>query len=339
MSGSTAGFGATARADFRRRALRQHAAGVQDRHAVAVFGFLHEMRGDDHGDALLGERGDPLPEFAPGERIGAAGGLVEKQDLAARAATPPPWRVAACSRRAIARWQAGRMGRSSNCCIAQSMRSRFLPAAQTVGAGKELKILRHRELAIEREFLRDIADPLARRRLEHSAGRSRPPARFRRWPATGRRACGRWSSCRPRSARADRRSRRGGPRTPTWSTAVKVPKRRTRSRTSTTTLVIVSARRGAPSCAIEIGRSFDGLPQQHHEAVFEPRRHRLDPSVLKRTAKPVTASAGRTHDAHLPGFGHGIDHVRIMQQPRLQSACGLPGRRFRHEGALGARCR
>jgi hypothetical protein len=79
---------------------------------------------------------------------------------------------------------------------------------------------------------------------------------------------------------------------------------------------------------------FDCLPQQHHEGIFEPRRHRLDFSVLKRTAKPVTASAGRTHDAHLPGFGHGVDHVGILQEPRLESACGLPRRRFRHEGAL-----
>ena len=74
-------LGAARAADFGRRALGQHAAGIHDRDAVAVFGFLHEMRGDDHGHALLGQRGDPPPEFAAGQRIGAAGRLVEKQNL------------------------------------------------------------------------------------------------------------------------------------------------------------------------------------------------------------------------------------------------------------------
>src|SRR5215469_11549658 len=40
-----------------------------------------------------------------------------------------------------------------------------LPArAQAVCAGKEFKVLHHRELAIKREFLRDIADELTCRR-------------------------------------------------------------------------------------------------------------------------------------------------------------------------------
>ena len=68
-------------ADFGRRSLREDPAAIQDRDAVAIFGFFHEMRGDDDGDALLGQRGDAPPELAPGQRIGAAGRLVEKQDL------------------------------------------------------------------------------------------------------------------------------------------------------------------------------------------------------------------------------------------------------------------
>ena len=90
-------------ADARRRSLRQHAAAVEDRDAVAIFGLFHEMRGDDDGDLLLGERRDALPELAPRQRIGAARRLVEEQDLAARAAARPPSPGAACSRRAIAR--------------------------------------------------------------------------------------------------------------------------------------------------------------------------------------------------------------------------------------------
>jgi len=76
----------------------------------------------------------------------------------------------------------------------------------------------------------------------------------------------------------------------------------------------------------------DRPPQQHHKRILEPRQCRLDFGVLKRAAKPVAAGGGRAHDAHLPGFGHGIDQVRLLQQPRLQSACGLPRRR------RGARC-
>ena len=33
------------------RAFRQHAAGIEDRDAVAILGLFHEMSGDDHGDA------------------------------------------------------------------------------------------------------------------------------------------------------------------------------------------------------------------------------------------------------------------------------------------------
>ena len=65
----------------RRRALREHPAGIHDRDPVAVFRLLHEVRGDDDGHALLGERGDAAPEGAARQRIGAAGRLIEKQDL------------------------------------------------------------------------------------------------------------------------------------------------------------------------------------------------------------------------------------------------------------------
>src|SRR5260221_6531469 len=68
-------------ADLGRRAWSQNAAGVHDRNLIAIFRLFHEVSGDDRGDALLRERGDPPPEFAAGKRIGAAGRLVEKQDF------------------------------------------------------------------------------------------------------------------------------------------------------------------------------------------------------------------------------------------------------------------
>ena len=35
-------------ADFSRRSLGQHATGIHDRDAIAILGFFHEVRGDDH---------------------------------------------------------------------------------------------------------------------------------------------------------------------------------------------------------------------------------------------------------------------------------------------------
>jgi hypothetical protein len=54
-----------------RRALCQDAPLVEDRDAVAIFSFLHEMRGDDDGDFLLAKGGDAAPELAPRQWIGA----------------------------------------------------------------------------------------------------------------------------------------------------------------------------------------------------------------------------------------------------------------------------
>ena len=100
----------------------------------------------------------------------------------------------------------------------------------------------------------------------------------------------------------------------------------------------VTAAHGYPNLAVSHLSALTGvefiLAGDLVEATSDTGAYVQLSGVLKRTAKPVTASAGRTHDAHLPGFGHGVDHVRILQEPRLESACGLPRRRFRNEGAL-----
>ena len=62
-------------------ALSQNLAIVEDRGPIAILGLLHEMGGHDHRDAVGGKRRDPLPEFAAGEGIGAAGRLVQEKDL------------------------------------------------------------------------------------------------------------------------------------------------------------------------------------------------------------------------------------------------------------------
>jgi hypothetical protein len=69
------------RAHLCRRADGQHLARVLDHDAVAVLGFFHEVRGDDDGGAAFGQRRDAAPELAARQRVGAAGGLVQEQDL------------------------------------------------------------------------------------------------------------------------------------------------------------------------------------------------------------------------------------------------------------------
>ena len=62
------------------RAERGEPAGLDDRDAVAVLGFVQVVRGHQHGHAGPGEVVDQPPELAARQRIDAAGGLVEEHD-------------------------------------------------------------------------------------------------------------------------------------------------------------------------------------------------------------------------------------------------------------------
>ena len=201
--------------------------------AVAIFGLFHEMRGDDDRHALLGQRRDPPPELAPRQRIGAAGRLVEEQDLAARAAAPPPSPGAACSRPAIARSASCISGFSSNCRERPGDALALAAAAKPVGAGEEIQVLGDRELPVERELLRHVADALPGRRARGAqiepATRSVPPVAGSR-PQSMRNVVvlpAPFGPSRPKIS--PRRTSKL-----TWSTAVKAPNLRTRSRTSMT---------------------------------------------------------------------------------------------------------
>src|SRR5271163_4294746 len=67
--------------NLRRRAVREYTALIENYNVIAVLGFFHEVSGDDHRHALLGESGDPTPEFSSRERISAARRLVKKENL------------------------------------------------------------------------------------------------------------------------------------------------------------------------------------------------------------------------------------------------------------------
>src|SRR6186713_818627 len=49
--------------------------------AVAAFGFVHVVRGDEDGEAAGGEGVDLFPEVAAGFGVYACGGFVEEQEL------------------------------------------------------------------------------------------------------------------------------------------------------------------------------------------------------------------------------------------------------------------
>ena len=61
-------------------AERRQPAAVDQGDAIAIFGFVHVMRGDDDADALARERVDEVPEAAARLRIDARSRLVEEQD-------------------------------------------------------------------------------------------------------------------------------------------------------------------------------------------------------------------------------------------------------------------
>ena len=65
---------------FSGRAERDHASAVHQRDAMAVFGFVHVVGGDENSVAGCGKLVDQVPETAPGDGIDAAGGLVQKQN-------------------------------------------------------------------------------------------------------------------------------------------------------------------------------------------------------------------------------------------------------------------
>src|SRR6185437_14144215 len=133
---------------------------INERDAVAIFGLVHEMGGDEDGDALLDQAVDMRPELAPGDRIDARGRLVEKERLGLvhhRAGQSEPLLEAQSEvARAVRHFAAEieNLGHQRN--LAALPRTR-----QAIDAGEEIEILRDAQITIEREFLRHVAEPAA----------------------------------------------------------------------------------------------------------------------------------------------------------------------------------
>ena len=143
------------------RAERDGLAAIDQGDAVAIFGLVHEMGGDEDGDALADEAVDMRPEFAPGDRIDARGRLVEEQGVGLV-------HHRAGEREALLEAERQVLGVGVQIVLeVERLDHRrdlvaLARAAEPIDAGEEFQILPDAEIAIEREFLRHVAEPVAR---------------------------------------------------------------------------------------------------------------------------------------------------------------------------------
>src|SRR5579871_2982132 len=107
-------------------------------------------------DALLGEAGDPPPEGAACQRIGAAGWLVQKQDLRLVQER--------CSHRQSLLVAPGELG--ADCVHAIGESELFdgpadalllVRAAQAIGTGEKFEVFPDRQCPVKGELLRHVA--------------------------------------------------------------------------------------------------------------------------------------------------------------------------------------
>ncbi len=140
--------------------LDQHAREVDVPHLAAALGLVHVVGGDEEGDVLRREVEEEVPQLAAGDRIDAGRGLVEKEDArpvhhggGERQALLPTARELAGQPGAV-RADAGQLDRP----LAALLEDRPLEA---VDVGEEVEVLEHREVLVERELLRHVADAAA----------------------------------------------------------------------------------------------------------------------------------------------------------------------------------
>ena len=159
---SSVGLGSAVASDARLQGLGRvegdHLAPVDERHPVAVLGLVHEVGGDHHGHAAGHDRVDEPPELAPRQRIDARGRLVEEQHRRVVHDGAGERQPLLEAERQLpggggeVRPQVEGGGHALDRLAAPCPR-------QSVGAGEELQVLAHGEIAVERELLRHVAKP------------------------------------------------------------------------------------------------------------------------------------------------------------------------------------
>ena len=177
---------------------------------VAALGLVHVVRADEHRDAARGELVQLVPEIAARLRIDAGGRLVEQQQLRlVQQARGERQALLPAARERAGELVRARSARPSRC--ERSHRPRCARRSSPYMRATKSQVLADRQVFPEREALRHVAD-VALDRLGFARGcRSRGTCPRRCRASAGRTACGSTSSCRCRSARGSRRSRRGAP--------------------------------------------------------------------------------------------------------------------------------
>ena len=142
------------RDDLVRRAARHQPAIGDVGDLVAALGLVHVMGGDEHGDALRGQRVDLVPEGAPRLGVDARGRLVEQQQLrlVQHAGRKRQALLPAAGQRArqlvLARGEAQPLERLVH---------HLAQVAQAVEPADELEVLADGQVFIEAEALRHVA--------------------------------------------------------------------------------------------------------------------------------------------------------------------------------------
>ncbi len=140
-----------------RRIGRQHPPRIHQRDPVAARRFVHEVRGDEDGDALIaGKIDQQFPEGIARHRIHAGGRLIENEEVRL---------VHDRDRQRQALADAERQGRCQLADIVAEAETANeavdampgLVARQMKQARVEVEVLANRELGIERECLRHVA--------------------------------------------------------------------------------------------------------------------------------------------------------------------------------------
>ena len=122
---------------------------------MAALGLVHVVGGDEHGDAFGGELVDLVPELAPRLGIDAGGRLVEQQQLRLR-------QDAGAERQPLlpaARQLAGELvGASREPEPPDGLGRRPPRVRHAIDARHEFEILADRQVVVEAEALRHVAD-------------------------------------------------------------------------------------------------------------------------------------------------------------------------------------
>ena len=154
-------LGVTSFDQLRRRARGQDLAGVHERDAVAAHRLVHEVRGEkDRHPVIAGEIDQVFPELVAGDRIDARCRLVQDQHLGAMLDRDRQLQALTNAERQAFRLDVGHLAEPEPV-------EHFVDALAARGdreieqLGVELEVLPDRELAIEREGLRHVADATA----------------------------------------------------------------------------------------------------------------------------------------------------------------------------------